>query len=439
METENAVLNAEKGYCGNVSLSSSDGREEEGRMAKLLVIADDLTGALDSGVQLAGKGDRVLVSLDMEGGLVHAPEADVLVIDSESRHDTPEVAYQKVGRLVSEGLANGVLRIYKKTDSGLRGNVGAELAAVIDASGASHLNFVPAYPKQRRTTKQGIHCVDGQPLAKSVFAADPVNPVVCSKVSDLIHLQSDVAVQSWAGEVGTDGIVVFDCTTDDDMAGIATWLCENDFDAPMAGCAGLLEMLPRCSSEAAPRQGYATLNPRLVVVSGSVNAITSAQLDEGESRGAHRVHLPIKSILANGWTAAEASAFVNETIAAAGSNPVVLIDTLGDHLCKEELDCVATRKISDAAGLCASVVSKRAGHTTMVVGGDALVGFVHQVEATLLEPVDELFPGIVVARYEGSKASGTLITKSGAFGNVGLFHEIHQALVEKAEGELSCR
>ena len=409
-------------------------------MAKLLVIADDLTGALDSGVQLAGKGDRVLVSLDMQNGLEHAPEADVLVIDSESRHDAPEEAYRKVSDLVREGLARGVAHIYKKTDSGLRGNVGAELAAVIDASGATHLNFVPAYPKQQRTTEQCVHYVAGVPLAKSIFSADPVNPVTCSNVGDLIHQQCDVSVASWTGKPGGNGIVVFDCTTDEDMRGIAAWLQDNDPSAPMAGCAGLLEMLPPCSDGTDAQQAPAALDPRLVVVSGSVNAVTSEQLDEAENRGAYRAHLPIKDILAHGWSRDDAAAFVDETIASAGANPVVLIDTLGTHLCREEIsDGDAARRISDAAGLCAAVMSGRADRTTMIVGGDALVGFTQEVGASLLEPVDELFPGIVVARYEGTKASGTVITKSGAFGNSGLFHEIHQALEEKAGGELSCR
>ena len=142
-------------------------------MAELLVIADDLTGALDAGVQLARKGDRVLVSLDCEGGLEHASQADVVVIDAESRHDAPEVAHGKVGRLVAEGRRLGVPHVYKKTDSGLRGNVGAELSAVLDASGASHLNFVPAYPKQQRITEGGVHYVAGVPLARASSRSIP--------------------------------------------------------------------------------------------------------------------------------------------------------------------------------------------------------------------------------------------------------------------------
>ena len=407
-------------------------------MAEMLVIADDLTGALDSGVQLARKGDRVLVSLDCEDGLSHAGDADVLVIDSESRHDDPSVAYEKVRSLVSEGLSLGIRHMYKKTDSGLRGNVGAELSAMMEASGASHVNFVPAYPKQARTTEGGVHYVAGTPLAQSIFSIDPVNPVTCSRVDDLIHLQSDVTVTNWSDGADPRGIVVYDCSTDEDMRLIADMLQSVDPDAPMAGCAGLLEMLPRVSAEGLERTPE-NLDTRLVVVSGSVNAVTSAQLDESERRGAYRAHLPIREILASDWGQGEARAFVGRVLEEGADSPVILIDTLGTQLGKEEIANGDTaRKISDAAGLCAAVVSKATERTTMVVGGDALVGFVNEVGASLLEPIDELFPGIVLARYEGTHASGTLITKSGAFGNVGLFHEIHQALEEKVGGVLSC-
>ena len=402
-------------------------------MAELLVIADDLTGALDSGVQLACKGQRVLVSLDCEHGLEQVSKADVLVIDTESRHDAPEVAYGKVARLVSEGRELGIGRFYKKTDSGLRGNVGAELAATLEASGFDHLNFVPAYPKQQRTTEDGVQYVAGVPLAKSIFSVDPLNPVSKSRVDELIHEQSDVMVVSSADGL-KKGVVVYDCASDEDMARIATSLAESDDRAPMAGCAGLLEMLP-VQAEAAQVERVATLPARLVVVSGSVNAVTSNQLDEAERRGGFRRHLPVADILASQWDEEDARAFVNDTLSAGSDSPFVLIDTLGYQLSAEQLsDGRSARSISDAASLCAAIVSELPETTVMVVGGDALVGFIDRVGATVLEPIDELFPGIVVARYEGGEREGTIITKSGAFGGVGLFFDIHEVLKEKVGG-----
>ncbi len=403
-------------------------------MAELLVIADDLTGALDSGVQLARKGQRVLVSLDCEHGIDHASQADVIVIDSESRHDDPRRAYEKCAHLVKKGMELGVKHVYKKTDSGLRGNVGAELTAVLEVSGASHLNFVPAYPKQQRTTENGIQYVAGVPLAQSIFSVDPLNPVSQSAVSDLIHEQSDVPVASWSENTQLEGILVFDCATDDDMRRIAEHLAQHDGDAPMAGCAGLLEMLPSHASDAASGEKSPALPKRLVVVSGSVNEITSMQLAEAERVGAYRRHLPIERILTNPWTEEEARAFVRETLEVGADSPVVLMDTLGYQLNVEQRsDSNSARKISDAASLCASLVSECRDHTVMIVGGDALAGFIDRVGATMLEPVDELFPGVVVARYEGGASEGTIVTKSGAFGDVSLFFDIHQKLKEKVE------
>ena len=403
-------------------------------MAELLVIADDLTGALDSGVQLARKGQHVLVSVDGVNGLNRADQADVIVIDSESRHDDPQVAYEKVACLVRESRTHGIPQVYKKTDSGLRGNVGAELAATLDASGSPYLNFVPAYPKQQRTTEGGIHYVAGVPLAKSIFAVDPLNPVTKSKVADLIHEQSDLPVASWVPDKEPEGIVVYDCSTDEEMRDIAERFAQSHEAVPMAGCAGLLEMLPGKTPTSDEERKALSLPQNLVVVSGSVNAITSNQLNQAEHMGAYRRHLPVEDVLVQGWQEDDARSFVSEVLAEGSDCPVILIDTLGYQMSADQLaDEANAHKISEAASLCAAVVSESSDRTVMIVGGDALVGFVEKVGATVLEPLDEIFPGIVIARYEGEKAQGTIVTKSGAFGDVGLFFDIHKALKEKVE------
>ena len=42
--------------------------------------------------------------------------------------------------------------IYKKTDSGLRGNIGKELEAALAAGGEEYLTFIPALPAMNRIT-----------------------------------------------------------------------------------------------------------------------------------------------------------------------------------------------------------------------------------------------------------------------------------------------
>ena len=115
-------------------------------MLLLLIIADDFTGALDTGVQFAayGAATRVMVKDQVDFA---SCDAQVLVVDTETRHLPPEKAYQIVEELTRAACRAGIRYIYKKTDSALRGNIGAELAAVLQASNNRQLPFLPAFPK----------------------------------------------------------------------------------------------------------------------------------------------------------------------------------------------------------------------------------------------------------------------------------------------------
>ena len=99
-------------------------------MLLLLIIADDFTGALDTGVQFAayGAATRVMVKDQVDFA---SCDAQVLVVDTETRHLPPEKAYQIVEELTRAACRAGIRYIYKKTDSALRGTIGAELAAVL--------------------------------------------------------------------------------------------------------------------------------------------------------------------------------------------------------------------------------------------------------------------------------------------------------------------
>ena len=182
---------------------------------RLLILADDLTGALDSGVQLTLKGEHVVILTDRDVEFPEDDSVDVIVVDTETRHVTGEVAANIIKALIHKAQDRGIKRIYKKTDSGLRGNVGAELAAVLEASGAKHLNFIPAYPATGRMTVNGVQYVNGKPLAESIFAKDPINPITVSRIDELIHFGSDVHVVS-GNSSEKRGIVVYDAETNTD-------------------------------------------------------------------------------------------------------------------------------------------------------------------------------------------------------------------------------
>ncbi|MBQ2617500.1 MAG: hypothetical protein IJF90_11650, partial [Synergistaceae bacterium] len=62
-------------------------------MLQLLIIADDFTGALDTGVQFSALGAKSLVVTEPDYDLKNAEGIDVLIFDSETRHVEPKKAY----------------------------------------------------------------------------------------------------------------------------------------------------------------------------------------------------------------------------------------------------------------------------------------------------------------------------------------------------------
>ena len=163
----------------------------ESAMFTLLILADDFTGALDTGVQISKTGAKTVVLTDPHADLERfADGTDVLVIDAETRHISPQQAKECVASIVRRAFALNVPCIYKKTDSALRGNIGAELEAVAEQSPEGQLFFVPAFPQMNRTTEHGQQLIEGMPVAQSVFGQDPFEPVRNSDVAAIIAEQS---------------------------------------------------------------------------------------------------------------------------------------------------------------------------------------------------------------------------------------------------------
>lgn len=152
-------------------------------MIRLIIIADDFTGGLDTGVQFSQKGIRTRVVTDWKTDYLQAAgECEVLVVVAEMRHLSPSEAAQIVSAIVRKAVALNIPFIYKKTDSGLRGNTGAELSASLNAGAAKVLPFLPSLPALGRLTVGGIHYISGVPVADSVFGRDPFDPVTESDV-----------------------------------------------------------------------------------------------------------------------------------------------------------------------------------------------------------------------------------------------------------------
>jgi uncharacterized protein YgbK (DUF1537 family) len=159
------------------------------------VIADDLTGAADTGVQfcpvvgpvhLTGTGGKELTLTDSGAG--------GLAVYTNSRHLAPGVAAERVRRVTARVLRLAPALIYKKIDSCLRGNLGAEIDSLLLETSATASFIAPALPELGRTTVNDVHMVGGIPVAETEIGRDPLCPVSESRLSRLLSGQSRMKV-----------------------------------------------------------------------------------------------------------------------------------------------------------------------------------------------------------------------------------------------------
>ena len=409
-------------------------------MAKLLIVADDFTGGLDTGVHFASRGITTRVVTDPSGDLdTMAEGCQVLVVVSDTRHMTPGHAYLTVYDIVSRGKRSGIPCIYKKTDSALRGNIGAELSAALRASGETALPFLPALPQAGRITVDGVHLIDGVPVAESVFGRDPFEPVTVSDVCGIIALQSDVKTQSVKPDAlpEAEGILVIDAQSDGDIDQAGRALYESGRLRVCAGCAGFAAVLPDLLglsvTNDAPAPG---LDGGLLVLCGSVNPITQAQLTVAESSGFKRIHITPEQKLDPGCFDTKAGKAVMEDFREAVlTEPFLILDAndpdnsnteTRDYADRHHLTTDMVRRgISDALGrILKALIALPARHTMLITGGDTLLACMRALSVSRMEPIAEVFPGVVMAKFEFDGVERRVITKSGGFGKETLLRDL---------------
>lgn len=405
-------------------------------MIKMLILADDFTGALDTGVKFSAAGARTKVSTDTEIDFTADIPEEVLVLCVPTRHLPPREAYDMIRRVAARAAAAHIGCIFKKTDSALRGNIGAELSAVLDGSGGTCLCFIPALPGMNRTTVGGVHYIDGIPVHQSVFGQDPFEPVRESCVPDLLHLQCDVPVKVIPrGEAeafrpgGETCIYLFDCASKRDMEKEVQALHRQGRLTLLAGCAGLAECLPAyLGLTISARPAEETATDRLTVVCGSVNPISCSQMDYGEQRGYRRVHISAERLLSDSDLSTDSGAMMMDYLWMLYSqSPYLMIDSLqsgGEQVLEgtSELTLEDIRqKISCQMGsILKALIDRGADSRFMIIGGDTLLAFLESIRCHELTPICELQPGVVLTRITYLGRQYEIISKSGGFGEEAL-------------------
>lgn len=399
-------------------------------LPQVVLIADDLTGAADSGVTFARRGARAVVVW----GDGAAPEADVLVLSTESRQLSRAAAVQRVRERTAaaiEHLDRGAQAgpwIYKKIDSTLRGHPGPELAAVMAVTGAPRALVAPAFPAQGRTTVGGRHFVHGALLTETVFGQEVTTEDVGSRMVsgvpgvaltrlglDLVRQGADAVAEVLAR---CAGVVVADAEIDADLSCLAAAALRSETRL-LCGSAGLAEALAASLVDTWRREASLDVSPPrctagsgVLVVAASRHPRTLAQIKMLQAVGMPVVSPALPALIGDTEDRAVRAVMrrAQDGLATVGT---VVLTTADLPTLQGQGEALAVglaalaRRLLDAGGVGGVVLT----------GGDAAVAVSRAYHAAGLRLQGEVRAGIPWGYLMGGPAESLpVVTKAGGFG-----------------------
>lgn len=333
---------------------------------RVAIIADDLTGALDTATPFALSGLRVATAL-RPGALdaALASGSDVVAITTASRA-LPATEAAAIAEAVAHRLAEanpGI--VIKKIDSRLKGNPGVEAEVIARAFGFTTQAIAPAVPDQGRFTLNGA--ITGKGVDTPIAIAPAFSP----------------------------SATALDAHTDADLDRIVQ---AHDWSKTLAvGARGLGSALARSFGGPNTTPPFAPHGNTLFAI-GSRDPITSAQIAAlAETRSPTLI--------------VDAPSGQLET---QPSRLPALLRCTGDF---ETLDATVSHRFATTV---AEWVDALAPDTIVMSGGDTALAILDALGATLLFPQGEAAPGLPWFFIERKhRPPLRAVVKSGGFGEIG--------------------
>lgn len=391
-------------------------------MPRVLVLADDLSGAADCGIAFTRSGGSAVVILSAEDAPATRVEADVLALDADSRHLPPDAAAATNARLARRYFTDDLL-FYKKIDSTLRGNIAAELAALTPLAGLAIV--APAFPATGRVTRDGRIYVHGVPLEATetwqreqlTGMADIAAILIRGGVRtaraglDLVRGEPGALCDALDRMGRCAAAVVCDAETEADLAAIATASARLARRHFWVGSAGLARhLVPASGIGAAAPPVPERLHAPVLVAVGSLSEVSHVQSqhlarEPGVSTLTVRPEALLQGESGPDWLAACAE--LDQALRKGAD--VLLTMARGDIVPREG----GWRLCAALGRLVASFASRLGG--LVATGGDTARGVLGALGAVGLRLCREIEPGVVLSLAEGGRTL-PVVTKAGAFG-----------------------
>ncbi|GAB3720164.1 four-carbon acid sugar kinase family protein [Nocardiopsis oceani] len=414
-------------------------------MAQVLVVADDLTGANATGARFARTGMRVATVTPEHVSRVSG-DYDVVVANLDSRHVPGEQAADLVTDVIEAVWPVGL--VVKRTDTTLRGNVGAEIEAAYEAvrdrlpvGTRVRVLFAPAFPGSGRITEDGVQLLNGMPLERTQLALDPLFPMTTSVVADILATQTDLEVrhvpvrqvtqEMLTAELlsGDEPIVVCDASSEQhltDIAEAAAAAHHSDGTVWVAVDPGPTGAL---LAYALRLRGQAGSRGPLLAVAGSTTDLTRSQLATVARTGAVRfVDVDATAISdVDSEHADEVAEELTAQLSSSGFPELCALRVVSTAEQVRELPPQARAELPGRiAGLVADVVNELADTVgaqalpsgLYLTGGDLVASLLDELDVHAFDVGGEVVPLAVHGHLSGGPLDGTpVVAKGGLVGD----------------------
>jgi uncharacterized protein YgbK (DUF1537 family) len=355
------------------------------------LLADDLTGAMDTGARFVGLAGPVRAVWDE----AEARRADgSLAFDLGTRESDGATARRRT--FEAAVLLGDADIAFLKVDSLLRGHVPAQIASCLGTGRFDHCVIAPAFAAQGRVTR------DGRQWAPPRHGCPP--EVVGPDLIAALPREGVAVVLRRPGDPAPTGTSLWDAADDSDLRRIVDAGRALDGRVLWCGTAGLAGALA-----GAPPEPLTDLRSPLLALIGSDHAVTAQQIAL-----AAEWHLPLDP---NDPSAhAEISGRLESVRAAAVTVALPEGSARGE----------AAAHIAATFGRLLATLAKP--ETLFVTGGETLRSVCEALGATRLVVRGEIAPGIPVSRMTDGRWAGVdVVSKSGAFGDPALLSRLISA------------
>jgi uncharacterized protein YgbK (DUF1537 family) len=366
------------------------------------IVADDLTGAADAAAPFATADAPIPLLL---GPAAWPGSAAVVAIDANTRELEEEAAAAVVAGIVQRCRPrHGLL---KKIDSLLRGNTGAELAALQRCFPQRLMVVAPAFPAMRRVTVEGVQHVDGRRLEPRIdvrlggrLRVRLVNLATVRSAPTVLARHLEAARVSGAA-------AICDAATDRDLDAIVEAGRQAAHDTIWAGAAGLAAALARVRGRTTAHR------PDLERVGGAHLALVGSTAEAARRQVAALGDAGVQILTLSGAMLAASRPAELASVAADITDRMTREGSLAVTVAGPPMDG-HERRIAHAL---AEVTADAASRSSLVIltGGATARAALDRWRSSAVSLHGELEMGVVLGRPLGA-IRPWVVTKAGSFG-----------------------